>query len=295
MIELQRDVGSVEHAHVEPSGKLNPIEQCFRCGFNICDTTTKKGILLYGVEDVLRYGPGFSPEKYDIELGDIDEDNIVGQPIMTCSANCALDSLSLVFATNPEQFTVHTIVLSAAYNVQIPGIGSVKQYMIDPHTLNNDINKLKRWGGTLTYEEYRKQFICPPHIDIDKHIVNEEPPKVEEPNPVLTVLESDSESAENDSIDVIDTIGIMKSGDIQDIPDDLPELEGDDDSDSETDSESGNIEIEHGAVVPDDEDIATDPIHNYVEDTDYLENEDPEADDGDFDFIPTDMQKLFKS
>ena len=282
---------------LEPTGDFNPIEQCFRCGFNIRDTPTTKGVLLYGVEDVLRYGPGFNPEKYIIDLGEIDEDNIVGQPIMTCSVDCGMDSLSYIFDKNPEQFTIHYIMLSAAYDVQLPGLKThiVKKHSIDTNklTINNNPKKLKRWGGTITYEEYRKYFTCPCHID---H-VNDVSIKIEEPDPTsaLTLLESDSESDSTPSDAVIDTISLMNSTNPTN-PTNPPELEGDEsDSGSETTetTEKDNIDIEHGKTVPEDEDIVTDPVHIYVEDTDYLENDDPEAEEGDFDFIPPDMKKHF--
>ena len=276
--------------------EFNPIEQCFRCGYNIRDTCTTKGVLLYGVEDVLRYGPGFCPEKYIIDIGDIDEDNIVGQPIMTCSADCALDSLSYIFDNNHEQFTLHYIMLSAAYDIQLPCLDTKikKKYKLDPtkQTINNNPKKLERWGGKMKYEEYRKDFVCPVHIDSteSKNIGKVD---IEQPDPtsVLTILESDSESGESD---VVDTISLLKDDTISEIPD----LEGSDSDEStessESDSSSSAIEIDHG-VVPDDDDIATDPIHNYIENTDYVEVDDPDAEDGDFDFIPADMQKHFET
>lgn len=288
--------------------EFNPIEQCFRCGFNIRDTCTTKGVLLYGVEDVLRYGPGFCPEKYIIDIGDIDEDNIVGQPIMTCSADCAVDSLSYIFDNNHEQFTLHYIMLSGAYDIQLPCLDTKiqKKYKLDPskQTINNDPKKLERWGGKMKYEEYREHFICPIHIDADKLKTEpiEQPVEtlaMNDPTSVLTILESDSESEDGESVDAI---SLLKDQD-DDNDDKIPALEGSDsdessdsgESSSESgESDSGNIDIEHG-VVPDDDDIATDPIHNYIENTDYVEVDDPEAEDGDFDFIPDDMKKHFET
>jgi hypothetical protein len=298
---------------MEPNSEnLNPIEQCFRCGYNICDTETKKGVALYGVEDVLRYGPGFVPENYMIDISDIDEDNFVGQPVMLCSADCALDSLSHLFRNNPEQFTIHCVMLAAAYNVQIPGLPSnrKKKYVINPlnNTLNNDPKKLKRWGGTMTYQEYRKHFICPVHIDQESHEIK----KVHSPlecdvrecaecqSTDLTILES-SDSEDSGDSEVVDTVSLVDKipelGEIgqdnktSEILDKLTSNDNEIDSDDESSSE---INIEHGKVIPEDEDIPTDPSH-YFEDTDYVEINDPDADENDFDFIQSDMQKHFQS
>ena len=155
----------------EPTGNLNPLTQCFRCGFSIEATATKKGVLLFNIgnEDisetysVLRYGPDFM-ETHDVDT-DINEEDLYGQPIQTCSINCAADTLSHLYKNDPEQFTVHIILMSAIYNVAIPGLpqteNNPKEYILKKEYLNNNHFNLKRWGGTFTYAEYRKHFICP--------------------------------------------------------------------------------------------------------------------------------------
>lgn len=297
----------------EPTGDLNPLEQCFRCGFNIRYTKTSKGVLLYGAEDILRYGPGFTEDKYAIDT-DIDEDNFAGQPLITCSADCALDSLSHLFKDNPEQFTIHCIMLSGAYSVQIPGMPPstiTKRFIIDPKqkTLNNDPKKLKRWGGNLTYREYRKNFTEPIHIDVDNHehthsntcdscnscnscntsqttrdsINLDNTNNPDNHNYALTAPSDSEDSNDNNTeSDVVDTIAIMNGQPTNPV-----------ESESESDSES-EVHIEHGKTIPDDEDIATDPVHDYNENTEYEPVNDPDADENDFDFIPAEHKKLFQ-
>lgn len=293
---------------MDPSGDLKPLEQCFRCGYEIRKTDTGKGVLLYGAEDVLRYGPGFSPEKYMIDIEDIDENDITGAPVMTCSVDCAFDTLSHLFHNNPVQFTIHCIMLAGAYSTNIPKLPAttnVRKCVIDEkdNTLNNDPKKLKRWGGVMTYDEYRKHFKCPYHIDHEP----EQPIEL----PVTSDSESESESDETPETpiapsiqktpetletpetsetpgteDVVDTIAILNKQ--SNVKSEVT-VESDSDSDSESDT------IEHGKKIPDDEDIPTDPAHEYSEiDLELIPTEhDPDAGDEDFDFIEPNLRHHF--
>lgn len=269
--------------------KLNPLEQCFRCGYKIAYTETGKGVLLHGAEDVLRYGPGFVQDKYELEF-EIDEDDIVGQPLLTCSVNCALDSISYLLEKNPEQFTIHCIVLSGAYNVQIPGLPQskyIKKHILSPTNINNDPKKLKRWGGTLTYEEYRKCFICPTHVDMDDNLdsvnTNINANKTDNSLPLGPTELKNQLNVHSDSDDEVPPLDEESKPCI---------VEDDDSSDSE---DSENVLL-FEKNLPDDDDIPTDPTHNYAEiDLDVIPSvDDPEAEDGDFDFIPSDMLNLFQ-
>lgn len=135
---------------------FNPIKECFRCGFEI---QQPKCVFLYTPKgDVARIGPMF---EVNYKL-DIPHDDIEGLPIMLCSANCALDALSVMFKENPESFTVYCILLAGIYDVCIPGLSLKKKYNIERKSLNKDPKSLLRWGGSETYTKYRRDFICPP-------------------------------------------------------------------------------------------------------------------------------------
>lgn len=140
--------------------KLNPLTECFRCGFQLVKTHNKEGIVIFTQDDnVMRFGPDFI-ENYELDTSDILE----GEPIKFCSINCALSALSNLFKEDPGAFTFHCVILAATYNVIIPGMPTTtkpRKYTILKETLNRDPKTLKRWGGKLEYETFRQDFICP--------------------------------------------------------------------------------------------------------------------------------------
>lgn len=156
--EIVDDIG-------DPTGPLDPLNQCLRCGYWISTPEARQGIVIHGPGgDILRYGPDFI-EHDNVEV-DIDEEALERTPISMCSINCALDSLSNMFKDDAVMFTAHCVLLGATYSVQIPGLPinpqNPKKYIIDKSSLGKNPKLLKRWGGTIEYGEFRKDFICPP-------------------------------------------------------------------------------------------------------------------------------------
>lgn len=141
--------------------KLNPLTECFRCGFLLSKTDNKEGIVIFTQDDnVMRFGPNIV-DNYDLEVPD---DTLEGEPIKFCSLNCSLSALSNLFKDDLGAFTFHCVILAATYNAIIPGMPSTtkpRKYNIRKETLNKDPKTLKRWGGTIDYDVFRRDFICP--------------------------------------------------------------------------------------------------------------------------------------
>jgi len=140
---------------------LNPLTECFRCGFSLSKTDNKEGIVVFTQDDnVIRFGPNMM-DNYQLEVSD---ETLEGEPVKFCSINCSLAALSNLFKNDAGAFTFHCVILAATYNVIIPGMPSTnkpRKYNVLKETLNRDPKTLKRWGGTVDYETFRRDFICP--------------------------------------------------------------------------------------------------------------------------------------
>lgn len=153
-----------------PTGPLNPVIQCFRCGYWLYDYIANPKILQERyvmmippvdegnqVDTILRYGPDFR-KKYDY----ISHNKPKGMPIKCCSMECCLDTLSGVYSNDEESFTICCVILSKMYNVRIPGLDlAIDGPQIQIKNLNKDPKLLSRWGGNQTYETYRAGFTEP--------------------------------------------------------------------------------------------------------------------------------------
>jgi hypothetical protein len=154
---------------------LNPLTECFRCGFSLSKTDNKEGIIVMSQDDnLMRFGPSVTT-NYQLEVSC---DTLEGEPIKFCSINCALCALSNLFHNDPSTFTFHCVVLAATYNAIIPGLPMTdkpRKYQVLRETLNRDPKTLKRWGGTVEYDVFRRDFICPKlDIEIDALLNSEQ-------------------------------------------------------------------------------------------------------------------------
>ena len=154
---------------MEPTGDLNPLHECARCGYHVYELHCHQGTVICDIEGhILRYGPNFVENyKINLPIDDIDdaEEYLYGQPVKFCSINCALDTVNIMFKDNPQQLTMFCVMLSGMYNISIPGLPASnppKRYQVKKEHLNNNPSSLKRWGGNKTYAEFRLGFVSPP-------------------------------------------------------------------------------------------------------------------------------------
>ena len=153
----------------EPTeNKLNPVIECFRCGYWADNPDAPNGYVIFNppndnngtLSNIMRYGPSFA-SNFDYNSSMKAED-IDGLPIKCCCVECCLDTLSSIYETDDESFTICCIILSKTYQVRIPGLDlSIDGPQVRIDRLNRDPMLLERWGGTQTYEHYRSGVVMP--------------------------------------------------------------------------------------------------------------------------------------
>jgi len=161
----------IKSGKLDPVGPLDPIDQCFRCGYIVSSEIADEGYIIplppndevSGIIDnIMRYGPSF--QKNFTFKSAIKPERIKGLPVKCCSIECCLDILSKIYEEDLESFTICCCLVSKMYNVRIPGLPIViNGPQIPMKNLNKDIKLLKRWGGSQTYHQYRSGLTMVPY------------------------------------------------------------------------------------------------------------------------------------